>query len=470
MQFTLSSTALQYDVLYLVVGELILGAGLVALVLHGFRSKTADRSTLYFGLAAFLYGLRLIVGLQLLQSALPFVPWRTFESCITLVVGLPFLLYFGSTIARAYAWFTRVVVAATILVAIVGLVTLLLHAPLDGVWRINSVLAVASLLGYAYIAIFPKIPIDREVRVLRTGLLVLGAFVLNQNLRGMGPARNQAHNWEPFGVLVLLCAFLYVSAARNLRTETSLIAIRNELEIARQIQSKLLPSLDRTIAGLVVQARYAPAGSVAGDFYDVLSDGHCLGILIADVSGHGVPAALSASMLKVALHAQIEHMASPEKILAGLNKSLCGTLGNQFITAAYVFVDTARRELRYAGAGHPPVLLWRSAANQVESLEENGLFLGPFPHAQYTTRGSPFEPGDRCLLYTDGLVEAANANDEEFGAPRLRDFFSRSAGMSADSTCSALLDQVTTWSGGELGTPQDDITFVLVESEKGEPG
>ena len=462
MQVTVASDVLQGDVLRLAVGELILGAGLVALVLHGFRSKTADRSTLYFGLAAFLYGLRLIVEMQLLQSALPFVPWSTFESCITLVVGLPFFLYFGSTIARAYAWFTRGVVGVAILVAMLGAVMLLRHAPLNGVWRVNGVLVVASFLGYAYIAIRPKTPIDREVQVLRIGMLVMGAFVLNQNLGEVGLARI-GRNWEPFGILVLLCTFLYVSAARNLRTETSLIAIRNELEIACQIQAKLLPNLDRAIAGVEIRARYAPAGSVAGDFYDVLCGDRGLGILIADVSGHGVPAALSASMLKVALHAQAPHMTSPAEVLTGLNRTLCGTLGSQFITAAYVFVDTARRQLRYAGAGHPPILLWRSAANQVEDLEENGLFLGPFPHAQYAMRCSRFEPGDRCLLYTDGLVEAANANGEEFGAPRLRDFLSKGAGVSADSTCTALLDQVTAWSGGELDSQQDDITFVLVE-------
>lgn len=454
---------LRYDVLRLVLGELILSAGLVALILDRFRSKTADRSTLYFGLAASLYGLRLIVGLQLLQSALPFVPWRTFESCITLVVSLPFVLYFGSTFARAYSWFTRSVVGAMVLVAMLGAVMLLRRAPLDAVWLVNGVLVIVSMLGFTYIAIRPKIPIDREVRVLRVGLLVMGAFTLNQNLGVIGLELIGGQDWEPLGMLVLLGTFLYVSAARNLHTETSLIAINSELEIARQIQSKLLPSLDHAMVGVEIQARYAPAGSVAGDFYDVLSDGDGLGILIADVSGHGVPAALSASMLKVALHAQTEQMGSPGKVLTGLNSSLCGPLGNQFLTAAYVFVDTARRELRYAGAGHPPILLWRSATHQVEDLEENGLFIGPFPQAQYATGLSPFEPGDRCLLYTDGLVEATNANSEEFGAPRLRDFLSRSAGVPADSACSALLDQVTAWSGGGLGSQRDDITFVLVE-------
>jgi serine phosphatase RsbU (regulator of sigma subunit) len=202
---------------------------------------------------------------------------------------------------------------------------------------------------------------------------------------------------------------------------------------------------------------------VAGDFYDVLSDGQGLGVLIADVSGHGVPAALSASMMKVALRAQAEQMASPAGVLTGLNRTLSGLLGNQFITAAYVYFDTVRRELRYTGAGHPPVLLWRSGAKKVDALEENGLFLGPFPGAEYASLCTAFEPGDRCLLYTDGLVEASNRKDEEFGAERLSEFLARSFGLEPNAACSALLDQVTAWLGGEMESQQDDITFVLVE-------
>jgi len=245
--------------------------------------------------------------------------------------------------------------------------------------------------------------------------------------------------------------------------EANLVAIRNELDIARQIQSALLPKLESSIAGMEINARYSPAGSVAGDFYDVLTDGQGLGVLIADVSGHGVPAALSASMLKVALRAQAEQMKSPGEVLSGLNRTLAGTLGSQFITAAYVYFDPVGRELRYAGAGHPPVILWRSAEKQIKRLEENGLFLGPFAGAQYSAISSPFEPGDRCLLYTDGLVEASNRKDEEFGAERLIDFLASSSEIPANAACLALFDQVTAWSGGEPDSQQDDITFVIVE-------
>jgi len=456
------SAALRDDAIRLVVGELILGAGLVAIILHWFRPRTADRSTLYFGLASFLYGLRLIVEMRLLESAFPSLPWRAFDSTITLTVSLPFILYFGSTIARAYPWFTRVMVALSAILAVWGAVALLRHAPLDPVWDANALLIIASVAGYGYIAIVPRFPVDREVRILRMALLILGIFVLYQNLTVLSLLPRMGY-WEPLGTLVLLGCFFYISAARGLRAEANLIAIRNELEIARQIQLSLLPPLNRAMDGFEIHACYAPAGSVAGDFYDVLSDDHGLGVLIADVSGHGVPAALSASVLKVALHTQGGHVASPAELLAGLNRSLSGALGDQFITAAYVFVDAARRELRYSGAGHPPLMLWRSATRQVEDLEQNGLFLGPFPQAQYSTLRSPFEPGDRCLLYTDGLVEAAGAANEEFGAPRLRDFLAAHSALPPGSVCTALLDRVTAWSGG-ASHRQDDITFVLIES------
>jgi sigma-B regulation protein RsbU (phosphoserine phosphatase) len=459
---TFASGVLRNDFFRLVVGELIVSAGVVALVLHRFRSRTTDRSTLYFGLAALLYGLRMLVDLNALHSAFPLVPWSIFRSSITLVVGLPFVLYIGSTIGRAYLWFVRVIVIATVLLATAGTVRMIQQAPMSPIWFASGVIAITSLTGWVFIAFFPRIPIDREVRALQIGLLVLALFALYQNLSVIGLLPNVG-SFEPLGMIFLLGTFLYVSASRSLRQETNLIAIRNELEIARHIQASLLPRLDDAIDGVRIHARYSPAGSVAGDFYDVLSNGQGVGVLIADVSGHGVPAALSASMLKVALIAQAEQMTFPAKVLAGLNRILCRMLRNQFITGAYVYIDTGRHELRYAGAGHPPLLLWRSAEKKVICLEENGLFLGPFPGAEYAAISSPFEPGDRCLLYTDGLTEAANRKGEEFGAARLTDFLANNFSLPADAACSALLDEVTAWSGSEPESQQDDITFVVFE-------
>lgn len=467
MLIAIASNALRDDVVRLVVGQLILTAGLGSLVLHLFRSRTTDRSTVYFGLAAFLYGLRLIVEMQSLQSAFPLVPWRVFESAITLVVGVPFALYLGSTLARAYPWFTRAVIIAIGLLALLGGIRLIQSGWMDPasmarVWFFNGIITVASLVGWGYIGLFPKIPIDREVRALRIGLLVLGLFVLFQNLSVIGILPRLGY-FEWVGMLFLLGTFLYVSASRSLRQEANLIAIRNELDIARQIQSALLPQLSQATAGLEIHARYSPAGSVAGDFYEVLRDEHGTGVLIADVSGHGVPAALTASMVKVALRAEAERMRSPAEVLHGLNRTLSDILQGQFITAAYVYVDPAKRVLRYAGAGHPPILIWRAATGQAQAIEENGLFLGPFPHAAYSEVLLSFEPGDRCLLYTDGVLEAADRKGEEFGADRLLAALAAQRNADADDACGALLGAVTAWSGSGPENQQDDITFVMIE-------
>jgi len=158
----------------------------------------------------------------------------------------------------------------------------------------------------------------------------------------------------------------------------------------------------------------APMSAVAGDFYDFLPvDEHRIGILVADVTGHGVPAALIASMLKVAFASQADSAADPARVLAGLNRSLCGKFEDHFVTAAYVFADTERNVLSYAGAGHPPLMLASGSSGAVRQIEENGLMLGLFPEAEYSSTEIPLDSGDRCLIYTDGVFEAMNAAQEE---------------------------------------------------------
>jgi hypothetical protein len=119
--------------------------------------------------------------------------------------------------------------------------------------------------------------------------------------------------------------------------------------------------------------------SVAGDFYDfIVVDEKHIGILVADVSGHGMPAALIASMLKIALSTPEAHASDPAQVLLGLNKALCGIFQHHFVTAAYLFVDMQKRTLTYAGAGHPPLLLWGGSFKGVRAVMENGMFLGRF--------------------------------------------------------------------------------------------
>src|SRR6266576_6121433 len=188
-----------------------------------------------------------------------------------------------------------------------------------------------------------------------------------------------------------------------------LLALNNELEMAREIQLSILPHSVPGVPGLDIAARFFPMTSVAGDFYDFIQvDDTHLGILIADVSGHGLPSALIASMLQVALTGQAHHAAEPAEVLAGLNRALCGKFTHNFVTAAYVYLDLEKQLMRYAVAGHPPVLQWRNSTGTTSKVLQNGLVLGMFNEATYEALELILEPGDRHVLYTDGVVEAAN--------------------------------------------------------------
>ena len=175
-----------------------------------------------------------------------------------------------------------------------------------------------------------------------------------------------------------------------------------------------------------------------------------------------MPAALIASMLKIAFSAQSAHATDPALVLSGLNHALRGKFQGRYVTAAYALIDTEKQTLRYAGAGHPPLLL-REASGTIRRVLENGLFLGYFPHATYATVETPFREGDRILLYTDGIPEMADSSQEQFGEPRLREFLENHPDGSASHLADSLLDHLFRWSGRAAGeAPDDDVTLLAV--------
>src|SRR5271169_1164167 len=271
---------------------------------------------------------------------------------------------------------------------------------------------------------------------------------------------------KPFSPAVVMARVQTHLVLRGIREQLAqqLQTIQKELETARQIQLSILPSELPQIAGLDIAARYIPMTSVAGDFYDfIVVDEKHIGILVADVSGHGMPAALIASMLKIALSAQVEHAADPAQVLLGLNQALCGKFQHHYVTAAYLFVDMAKRTLTYAGAGHPPLLLWGGSSDGVRAVEENGLFLGAFEFATYSAVELPLQPGHWGLLYTDGISETTNPAGIEFGTERFREFLATEQNTSADHFANRLLEELSHWSArGEGEDLDDDITLVAL--------
>jgi phosphoserine phosphatase RsbU/P len=269
---------------------------------------------------------------------------------------------------------------------------------------------------------------------------------------------------KPFSPAVIQARVRTHLVLRGIREQLArqLHAIQCEMDTARQIQLSILPREIPTIRGLDISARYLPMTSVAGDFYDfILIDEKRIGILVADVSGHGMPAALISSMLKIALDGQTKCALEPARVLAGLNQALCGKFQGHFVTAAYVVVDTERQSLLYAGAGHPPFIFMDRSAGEARDFVENGLFLGFFPEATYTAVEIPFKVGDWGVLYTDGILEMTDPSDEQFGLDRFKQFLQDNHDLSTTQFVDALLEELSRWSNLASGRePEDDITLL----------
>jgi len=249
------------------------------------------------------------------------------------------------------------------------------------------------------------------------------------------------------------------TVARQLET------LNSELEMARQVQSSILPREIPELSGVEIVARYLPMRSVAGDFYDFLvMDEKHLGILIADVSGHGLPSALIASMLQSALAWQSPHAFDPGQVLSGLNRSINGKFEQHFVTAAYLFVDLENGTLKYAAAAHPPLLLWQAKLGRATEIVENGLMLGPFADPSYSSVSFPIEQGDRVVLCTDGLHEAQNSSGKEFGVERVRQILESKHDLRPGRFVDALLYGLSGWSENAIGSSQsDDITLLVID-------
>jgi serine phosphatase RsbU (regulator of sigma subunit) len=254
-----------------------------------------------------------------------------------------------------------------------------------------------------------------------------------------------------------------------MRAEAEKERLEEELRIARQIQMSLLPGDDvaRTMRGVRVAALCLPAAEVGGDYYDVLPLGETrLGVLVADVSGKGTSAALYMAELKGLVLSLSRVHESPRRLLSEANRILAANMDSRsFVTMTYAVVDTAARRMRYARAGHNPVIHLEARTRRTRVLAPAGLGLGLDPGDRFDQilqeDEVPLEPGDFFLFYTDGLSEAMNAGSELFGESRLRRILEEGEGLDSEAMKERILEEVRLFVGE--AAPHDDMTLVVLK-------
>lgn len=450
------------DLVGAMLGTLYLTLGLAAAGAAALRSVRRDRTLLWFGAFTGLYGVRLIARSHLVQtvSAWPVEIWHHTADVITYVILVPGALLASTTLGGGWRGVLRYVWVADLALAIASIVWVIVVGHSGAAMTLNRVVVIANIA-----VVVTSVVLDTRRRrwtsegwIVFAGASLFAAIAFAENLRGGLLGRVDS---EPFAMLVLLGCVGFAVTNRVFRTERRMAAVQRELETARQIQLSILPKRVPAVDGVLIAAHYDAMSEVAGDLYDfvVTSSGE-VGVLVADVSGHGVPAAIVASMVKIALAVQDREISDPGIVLTRMNRALCGRFDLAYVTATFALIDPATRTLTYASAGHPPPLLMR-ADGRLESLDERGIVLGLLPDASYESAVvRDLSAGDRLVLYTDGLTEASRIDGEFFGDRQLRDMLTSRQSDHVEQFLASLIERARQWTGRDF---EDDVTVVVVD-------
>jgi sigma-B regulation protein RsbU (phosphoserine phosphatase) len=441
-----------------IVAALIAAMGLVALALGAARWKSGDRSAVWFAVFAGLYGLRLAGQSQLFQPALPEIVWRYLGAFVTYIIVAPLALFLESLFGPGWRSSVRRIWQAILVYAPLALILDLVRGrPGETArWLNGPVVLVAGVAVVGHVlAFWRRDSWSAEFRLAATGGLIFMGVATYQTFWGSLPL-------EPFAMLLFMTSVGYLVARRMLASERTLVAMSRELELARKIQQSILPRSLPEVPGLKAAACYLPMNQIGGDFYDF--DTHHpgrLGLIVADVSGHGVPAALVASMVKIAFAAETERIDRPALALANINRTLCDRFEGAYVPAGCAFIDPVGLTLNCSNAGHPPPLL-RRREGRVEVVGEHGLLLAFDPRARYVDSRVSLQPGDRVVFYSDGLIEAANARDEFFGDARFGQVLAAGSAATPQEFIEELLRELRAWMGPDAEL-QYDVTVVVVD-------
>ncbi|HUR80935.1 MAG TPA: PP2C family protein-serine/threonine phosphatase [Thermoanaerobaculia bacterium] len=441
-----ATSSLRENITGIAIAAILIVIGIACAAVSRMRRGANASALLWFGVFSALYGMRLIA-----DSALPVLlgastlHMQFAEAWITAVIPIPGWLMARSLIGDGWRGTLRWQVFAFALFAPIYIIYGLVTGVPDALEAANNALVITGGINILVNLFLTRRQHTRELQVVLAGSVVFMLFALANNLAAL----TRHHVGETPGFVAFVVCLGYASVRMFARGERERVALEGELATAREIQRSILPSSMPSIAGLRFAARYEPASSVAGDLYDFVPASSGTGLIVADVAGHGVPAALIASMMKVAVSSHARLADDPASLLRDLNATLRRDVRRNFVTATYLFFSEG--SVVVSNAGHPPPVLVR--ADAVRELGPHGVLLGRFAVTSYDSESLALQPGDRIAAFTDGIIEARNARDEAFGEERLH------ALLRTGATPDAVVDDVLRWRAKDA----DDLTIVIVE-------
>jgi sigma-B regulation protein RsbU (phosphoserine phosphatase) len=311
-------------------------------------------------------------------------------------------------------------------------------------------------------AVLEKLSPARRVLLL-TALVMLviphSAFSFNGEGGKVYSVEFDLHFWG--GLLLFLLLMLEIADR---------VVMKRDLQIAREIQTWLLPGAPPQIPGISVAYVTRPANTVAGDYYDVFprpgktNEDNRVVFAVADVAGKSIPAAMLMATFQASLKTLSTAQVPLEELAANMNRYACSNSqgGLRFTTAFLAEYDAARRIFHYINAGHNNPIL-RRASGLIERLDVGGLPLGIMPEAKYESASVALAPGDWLIIFTDGLVEAENARQDEYGETQLLTVINTAAASTPAEMLKRMLAELDLFVGN---TPQhDDVTCLLIKAE-----
>ncbi|TGK89375.1 serine/threonine protein phosphatase [Leptospira bourretii] len=337
----------------------------------------------------------------------------------------------------------------------------------------SFLLAFYALFVSYYIAYIKKFP---PARFYFYGyfMVIIGGLATVLKYMGFFPVNAFTENSFQVGMAieVLLMAFGLGDRISVVRKEKDkiqfkaeinkqkLIAYGKELKLAQKLQESTLPQVLPKFPGLIIKTGYFPASLVGGDFYDLTVYGkHQICGLIADVTGHGVPAAIEAAMLKIAYMQTLAFANKPGKVLESINVSLVGNYKNQLLTASAIFIDLEQKQLKVANAGHPALYKFNESSTFIEVIRPNGKLIGYSKEVQYPEETYKLTSGDKILLFTDGIWDLWENGDS--GEEELLQWLLTRKSESVESLYGGIDEHIRL--RNKEGPADDDITFILFE-------